>query len=111
MMLSTDAKEFVPGRQEHPGTAAIAEFSTRISAQESTGYKVSFAALRVIDELVVGTANVSTLHPRELLRSSTGHGISMIARALILEDLFAQRSLDVVFIQEGRLQGDAVHPG
>ena len=34
----------------------------------------------------------------------------MTSRALVLEDLFVQRQLDIIFIQEGRLQGSAVHP-
>ena len=49
---------------------------------EPTG---SAASLMNIDELVVGTANVSTLHPGELRRSSTKHGVTMTARMLILE--------------------------
>ena len=80
-MLSADSLEFVPGRWEHSGTAAFAKFGASFSAKQSKRSTVSAVALRVIDLLAVGTANVSTLHPRELRKSSTKHGISMTARA------------------------------
>ena len=89
---------------------AHGEFNASAFAAQSARAQIADAALSVLLDLSVGTANVSTLYPKELLRSSTKQGVSMTSRALILEELFAQRSLDIVFVQEGRLQDDAVHP-
>ena len=63
----------------------------------------------ILDTLVVITANVSTLHPREIRQSSTKQGCCSTARMLELDGSFFAAGAAIVFVQEGRLQGDGDH--
>ena len=89
---------------------SFSEFIAESSASQYARAKVTEAALRVISKVGVGTANVSTLNPKELSRSSTRQDLSLTSRASILEEVFFEKALDIVCVQEGRLPDDAVHP-
>ena len=58
-----------------------------------------------LDNLAVGTANVLTLHPRELKGSMT-KACGATARMVSLDALFACAGLHIIGIQESRVQQD-----
>ena len=56
--------------------------------------------------LSLASANVSTLHPKELRSSAGVQGCHSTGRMQYLDRMFAQAKIDVACVQEGRLPGD-----
>ena len=95
--LSALATEFVPGANAHR-----TEFPSDYVDPEAQYMK----AFELFEHFSVVQFNVSTLHPRELAKSATKQWCGSTMRMLVLDKLFAEKATHVIFVQEGRLQGD-----
>lgn len=125
-----EATEFVPGAARHvtarhrrredrrgacSGNAAYSRqvipepHATEPSVAESIMGRCLGAHSDVMQRMVVVTANVCTLHPKEFRASYTKQGCSSTARMIILDELFSSLDASIVFVQEARLPEDGVH--